>query len=165
MNPALWQEIESLRKLKLKALKLRYYELFGEESPSSNHQHLFRRVAWRLQAQAEGDLSERARQRAAQLAEDVDLRLRAPRRFWEQLVKAGEARAGLSEKRDPRLPAAGVVLQRTYQGRDITVTVLDSGFGYDGQTYGSLSAIAHKVTGTRWNGFLFFGLMKTESGS
>src|SRR5579863_2017115 len=43
-------------------LKLRYRELFGEESPSSNHQHLFRRIAWRLQARAEGDLSERAQQ-------------------------------------------------------------------------------------------------------
>jgi ABC-type glutathione transport system ATPase component len=86
MDAVLRQEIESLRKLKTKALKARYQELFQEESTSSNHQHLFRRVAWRLQAQAEGDLSERARERARQLAEDVDLRLRAPRRFWKQLA-------------------------------------------------------------------------------
>src|SRR4051794_9911272 len=85
MNDALRAEIEALRKEKTKALRARYRELFGEESRSANHAHLFRRVAWRLQAMAEGDLSERARQRAAELAADVDLRLRPPRKFWKQL--------------------------------------------------------------------------------
>src|SRR5260370_33928784 len=93
MDEALRQEIENLRRLKCKELKLRYRELFGEDSPSSNQQHLFRRIAWRLQAQSEGDLSERAKQRAAQLAEDLDLRLRAPRPFWDQLIKANGAAA------------------------------------------------------------------------
>jgi len=82
MEEALASEIESVRKLKTKALRARYEELFGEEARSSNHAHLFRRVAWRLQANAEGDLSERARKRALELAEDAALRLRAPRSFW-----------------------------------------------------------------------------------
>jgi hypothetical protein len=55
-------------------LRARFEELFGEESRSSNHAHLFRRIAWRLQANAEGDLSERARKRALELAEDAGLR-------------------------------------------------------------------------------------------
>jgi Protein of unknown function (DUF2924) len=59
MNTATEKEIESLRNLKTKALKARYRELFEEESPSSNRMHLFRRIAWRLQAAAEGELSER----------------------------------------------------------------------------------------------------------
>src|SRR2546423_10181497 len=62
MNDVVRNEIENLRKEKTKALKARYRELFGEESHSSNHVHLFRRIAWRLQALVEGDLSERARQ-------------------------------------------------------------------------------------------------------
>jgi Protein of unknown function (DUF2924) len=66
--------IEGLRKLKAKELKARYRDLFGEESPSSNRTHLFRRIAWRLQANAEGDLSERVRERASELATDADLR-------------------------------------------------------------------------------------------
>jgi len=161
MDEALRQEIESLRKMKTKELKLRYRELFGEDSPSSNQQHLFRRIAWRLQAQAGGDLSERACQRAALLAQDLDLRLRAPRRFWGQLLSANRAASESAHERDPRLPAAGTIIQRSYQGKTIAVTVLEEGFSYDGQTYGSLSAIAQRVTGTRWNGFLFFGLMKS----
>ena len=159
MDEALRQEIESLLKLKTKELKLRYRELFGEDSPSSNQQHLFRRIAWRLQAQTEGDLTERAKQRAAQLAEDLDLRLRAPRRSWNELVKANGA---AQSRRDARLPPIGTILERSYQGQRIEATVLEQGFSYNGQTYGSLSAIAHQVTGTRWNGFLFFGLLKSE---
>src|SRR4051794_537854 len=71
MTEALAMEIERLRKLKTKALKTRYRELFGEESRSSNRAHLFRRIAWRLQAKAEGDLSERARKRAVEVADET----------------------------------------------------------------------------------------------
>jgi erythromycin esterase-like protein len=86
MNDELRKEIEQLRREKTKALKARYQELFGEESRSSNHAHLFRRIAWRLQALSEGDLSQRARDRAAALAADVDLRVYAPRKFWGELA-------------------------------------------------------------------------------
>jgi hypothetical protein len=159
MDEGLRREIEGLRKLKTKELKARYREVFGEPSPSSNHAHLFRRVAWRLQARAEGDLSARARQRAAQLADDADLRLRAPRQFWGKLQQARED-AGV--QRDRRLPVAGSVLKRDYRGRTIEVKVLDEGFEYNGRKHASLSAIASQVTGTRWNGFSFFGLLKQE---
>ena len=158
MDANLRQEIENLRTLKIKDLKLRYRELFGEESPSSNYQHLFRRLAWRLQARAEGDLSERARQRAAVLAEDVDLRLRAPRRFWKELSTGTNTES--VALRDPRLPAPGTILQRKYQDAIVTVTVREEGFEYNNRNYASLSAIAQHVTGTRWNGYLFFGLMR-----
>jgi len=159
MDETLRQEIENLRQLKTKELKLRYRQLFGEDSPSSNQQHLFRRIAWRLQVQAEGDLTERAKQRAHQLVQDVDLRLRAPRRFWNELANANGA---AQSRRDARLPPIGAILERSYQGQRVVVTVLEQGFSYNGQTFGSLSAIAHQVTGTRWNGFLFFGLLKSE---
>jgi len=160
MDEALRREIEGLRKLKTKELKARYREVFGEPSPSSNHAHLFRRVAWRLQARAEGDLSDRARERAAELADDADLRLRAPRQFWGKLERAREE-AGA--RRDRRLPVAGSVLKRSYRGQAIAVKVLDDGFEYNGSRHASLSAIASQVTGTRWNGFAFFGLLKQES--
>ena len=157
MTEALAMEIESLRKLKTKALKVRYRELFGEESRSSNRAHLFRRIAWRLQAKAEGDVSERARKRATELANDADLRLRAPRRFWR-----ADGSVGLEPcpARDLRLPPVGTVLRRVYGERTIEVRVLATGFEYQGKQYRSLSLIAQRVTGTRWNGFHFFGLRK-----
>jgi hypothetical protein len=61
-------------------------------------------------------------------------------------------------ERDPRLPKPGTILTREFQGKKIQVEVLDAGFRHDGQTWRSLSAIAKGVSGTSWNGFLFFGL-------
>ena len=161
MNREVHQEIEALRNQKTKALKARYRELFGEESRSSNHAHLFRRIAWRLQAQAQGELSQRARDRAVDLASDVDLRLRPPRKFWRELADAGAKEQSRRARRDPRLPEAGTTLERHYQGKTVSVKVLQDGFEYDGQPYQTLSSIASSVTGTRWNGFSFFRL-KTE---
>ena len=160
MKPEVHEAIEGLRKQKTKALKARYRELFGEEARSSNHAHLFRRIAWRLQALAEGDLSERARQRASELAADVDLRLRPPNKFWRELRDAKHPSA--TNARDPRLPEEGVLLQREYRGQTISVKVLKVGFEYEGKRYESLSSIASSVTGTRWNGFAFFGLKKEQ---
>lgn len=162
MNEAIRLEIEALRTLKIRALKERYSELFGEHSPSSNRAHLFRRVAWRLQANMTGGLSEEARQRASELAVDADLRLRAPRQFRRELD--GQEHANTNLPRDPRLPPAGTELARTYRGRAVRVTVLEQGFQYKGQRFESLSSIASRVTGTRWNGFSFFGL-KQEAGN
>jgi hypothetical protein len=151
MKESVRKEIEILRTMKIRALKTRYRELFGEESPSSNRVHLFRRVAWRLQAIAEGGLSEQARRRAAELATDADLRLRAPRSFWRELD--GEAKP-----RDRRLPPAGTELTREYKGCLVRVKVLEQGVEYKGKRFVSLSAVACHVTGTRWNGFAFFRL-------
>lgn len=153
MDAAVRMDIENLRKLKTGDLRSSYREVFGEASVSFNREHLFRRIAWRLQAEAEGELSERARQRAAELAKDSDLRLRAPQSFWREVERNGEP-----PHRDPRLPPAGTVVEHVYHGQILRVTVLANGFEYQGKHYASLSAIAHRVTGTRWNGFHFFGL-------
>lgn len=64
--------------------------------------------------------------------------MRAPQAFWQRL----EQRAGAARQRDPRLPPAGSELTRVYQGKSVTVQVGDGEFLYNGQSYGSLSAIA-----------------------
>ncbi len=75
------EQIEVLKRMTVRELRERYHEVFGEESRSNHKQFLFRRIAWRLQAAAEGGLSERARQRALEIANDADLRIRAPKGF------------------------------------------------------------------------------------
>jgi hypothetical protein len=161
MKDTVRAEIEALRKLKASALRVKYRELFGEESQASNQAYLFRRLAWRLQALSEGDLSARARERAAQLAVDADLRLRPPRSFSTEIA-AGNLDPS-KPCRDPRIPAAGVELTRKHNGHVIRVKVLEHGFECNGKRYESLSAIAYRLTGTRWNGFAFFGLNKQVS--
>jgi DUF2924 family protein len=99
----------------------------------------------------------RAQQRVVELADDAELRRRAPRSFW----RAMEGRTSAAgTHRDPRLPEAGTRLIRSYQQRSVEVKVLETGFEYNGAVYASLSAVARQVTGTRWNGFLFFGIDK-----
>jgi hypothetical protein len=160
MNPSIVAEVERLRQLKTAVLRTRYREVLGEESRSSNRQSLLRRIAWRLQARAEGDLSERARRRALEIADDADLRLRAPKDFLAQSAPSpvGASPDRIGSRRDARLPVPGTVLTRQYGNRRIVVTVLDDAFEYQSRRYRSLSAIAREITGTRWNGWLFFGL-------
>src|SRR5947209_15658364 len=81
MNAELNQHIDPLRHMTTAQLQLKYRELFGQASRSNHKDYLFRRVAWRMQALAEGGLSERARQYARELATDADLRLCAPRKL------------------------------------------------------------------------------------
>jgi hypothetical protein len=161
------KEIEALRHMTVGQLKLKYAEVFGEETRSSHKQFLFRRIAWRIQALAEGGLSERARRRALEIANDADLRVRAPKTTFQQdfSLSSGNAVKGrVAAKADPRLPAPGGFVERRYKGRNIVVKVREEGFEYEGQLYKSLSAIAREVTGTKWNGFLFFGCAANNGG-
>jgi hypothetical protein len=82
VHTAVWIEIEELRRATLGDLRAKHREVFQEETRSRNREHLLRRIAWRLQALAEGDLTERARQRAQQIARDADLRMIAPSDFF-----------------------------------------------------------------------------------
>jgi hypothetical protein len=119
---------------------------------------LVRRIAWRLQANAEGDLSERARHRAVEIADDRDLRLRAPKEFVTPPESVSPSFDRSRPPKDGRLPRPGSLLTRRVGDRQIVVKVLKEGFEYESRHYRSLSAIAREVTGTRWNGLLFFGL-------
>lgn len=153
MDNAVLMEIESLRRASLTRLRERFREVFQGEARSRHRGHLFRRIAWRLQALAEGDVTDRARERAKEIAQDAALRKVAPRDFFT--VEPVETTRGDRQK-DRRLPLPGALLSRKWKGRTILVEVLANGFRYENRQYTSLSAIA--VTGTRWNGLAFFGL-------
>jgi hypothetical protein len=160
LDTAVMIEIEKLRRASLAALRQKYRELFEEETHCRHREHLFRRIVWRMQALAEGDLTERARRRASEIARDADLRIIAPRGF---LTVAGESirtapAAGVRRPQDSRLPLPGTVLSRKWKGRTILVEVLADGFRFENKLYRSLTAIAVAITGTRWNGLAFFGL-------
>ena len=155
-----WQnELAALTRLGVSALRGKYAELFGEPTRTGNKTWLVRRIAWRLQAVAEGDLSERARRRAEELAQDADLRLTAPRgALTTSAPNPDRSKPTLKLRSDARVPPLGTVLTRSYKGRTLRVQVLAHGFLYAGQTYPSLSAVAKAVTGSHCNGYLFFRL-------
>jgi DUF2924 family protein len=167
MDSALRREIEELQRAPVAQIRARYREVFQEEPRSKHRAQLFRRLAWRLQALSEGGLSEAARKRALEIVNEADLRIVPPRGFLD--AAAGDAASGNRWRFDRRIPRPGSVLKRDYDGRTITVRVLVDGFEHQGRRYGSLSAIASEVTGTRWNGLAFFGLTavrrKTKGGN
>src|SRR5881392_604402 len=149
--------IVGLQRLTMQELRVHYAELFGETTSAKNRTWLLRRLAWRIQALAEGDLSERARQRAAELANDADLRTtvpRAPRSVPAVVVDLPPL--PVASQSDPRLPMPGTVLTRDYRGQTLHIEVLARGFAYAGQSYRSLSAVAKAITGAHCNGFHFF---------
>jgi len=162
MDKAIMAEVESLRRAGVTSLQKRYRELFQQEARSRHREHLFRKIVWRLQALAEGELSERALARAREIANDADLRIIAPPDFFSVSGQPVEIIPGNQGKKrnDPRLPMVGAMLRRSWKGRTILVEVLAKGFQYEGRQYPSLSNIAFEITGTRWNGFSFFGLMR-----
>lgn len=154
MNPEITKQLEEVGEMTVPELRERYAAVFNEETRSTHKRFLQKRIAWGLQARAEGDLSERARQRAEELADETDLRLIAPKGWTE------ERPFRPSEK--TRLPLPGTVLTREFQGETITVTVLDKGVAWKGKVYRSLSAVAKTVTGSHWGGPHFFGLRDKE---
>jgi len=161
MNATIRRQVASLKTMDIHQLRARHRDVFGEETRSCNKQHLRKKIAWRIQAMAYGGLSERAKRRALEIANDADLRIRMPKAMEGAEAAeavAGQAASRCSGHRDPRLPVPGTLLVREFKGQDIVVTVLDEGFELDGKIYKSLSAIAREVTGTKWNGFAFFQL-------
>lgn len=157
MKLNLAKELAALEQMTVGQLQQRYAEVFGEPVRSRHKQYLIRRIAWRLQANAEGGLSERALHRAEELADVADVRVTPPRGQTSAKPAVPAPRVGApSRSSDPRLPPAGAAITRKYKGQTLTVTVLADGFEYAGERYPSLTAVAKAITGSHMNGFRFF---------
>lgn len=154
------QQLAALPRLTVKQLQARYAEVFREATPGRNKAWLVKRIAWKIQAQVEGSLSERARRRAEELAAGAELRSTVPTTRTPVRAATTPVPATLPFPADRRLPPPGSVLTRPYKGERLQVTVLAAGFEYAGLVYPSLSAVAKAITGSHCNGFLFFGLTR-----
>ena len=140
MSKSVLAQIGALKSMPATALKVRWRELFDTEPPPYNRRFLESRLAYRIQELAYGGLKPETVERLAALAAEVGGK--------------GTKRARSAQDR----PIAGTRLIREWQGIEHSVTVRDDDFEYQGRPYKSLSAIARLITGTRWNGWTFFGL-------
>ncbi len=157
------KEITAMKQMTVDELRAKFAEVFGETTPGRHKDWLIKRIAWRLQALAEGGLSVRARRRAAELANDADLRAMAPAvRKSETTTPRRTVTRATRVPSDGRLPLPGTIITRVYKGRTLEVKVLREGFEFEGEVYKSLSAVAKAITRTHWNGYHFFGLKKKD---
>lgn len=149
-------QLAALETMSVGALAEKYRELYGEPTRSRNKAYLQKRLAWRIQELAEGGLSKSALERIAQLGDEL------PERWRMRQAQVQEQRQPqpLEEPRDPRLPPVGTTLRRIFNGATHEVTIGSDGFEYGGTRFKTLSAVAKHITGTPWNGYLFFGLKK-----
>jgi Protein of unknown function (DUF2924) len=138
MTDTVLGQIAALKTKSKAELRDMWRELFNRDPPISGRRYLEDRLAYRLQELHFGGLSDRAR------------------RKLDALIDQLEPKA--ARRRDPGRPIAGTRLVREWHGVEHHVTVREQDFEYQGRPYGSLSAIAREITGTRWNGWLFFGL-------
>jgi hypothetical protein len=134
--------LAALKKTPTSDLKQQWRDLFDSEPPPFNRRYLESRLAYRIQELAYGGLKLETIRRLERLGEELD--------------------GGDRKKRGMRLdrdrPITGTRLLREWQGVEQIVTVTKDGFDWRGRPYKSLSAIARAITGTRWNGWTFFGL-------
>ena len=140
VDNAVLMEVENLRRATLVALREKYQEVFQEETRSRHREHLFRRIAWRLQALAEGDLSERARGRAqrdrpgCRLANGCTARLLY--RGWRARPDDAQG-TGIAANRTAACHCRALCSRRKWKGRTILVEVLAKGFRYENRHYSS----------------------------
>lgn len=159
-------ELSALDRMTTGDLAERYRELHDQPCRTRHRAYLIRKIAWRIQAKAEGDLSERAHQRAAELADDADVRVMAPKtmicppQVGATATITRPAPTDADRPNDPRLPPPGAAIVRKYKGRTIRAVVLEDGQGFEcnGERFRTLTALTKKITGSHMNGFRFFRL-------
>lgn len=150
-------DIDQLDRLSAPQIATLHRSLFGSAPSAGNTGHARRKIAWHLQAEQEGGLPESAKLHARSIAQPATARFRSPAKLASD-ANSSSITSLLHPDHDSRLPMPGSLLSKTYRGRVYRVAVLDNGFEYDGQRFRSLSAVAHAITGTKWNGFAFFDL-------
>ncbi|MBJ6370774.1 DUF2924 domain-containing protein [Sedimentitalea arenosa] len=141
MTDTIPARLAALKSTPTRQLKAQWRELFDSEPPPFNRRYLESRLAYRIQELAYGGLKPETVKRLEALGEQLD---------------GGDRKK--SRVRADQMPIVGTRLIREWQGVEHLVTVTTDGFDWQGRPYKSLSAIARAITGTRWNGWVFFGL-------
>ena len=142
MTESVLARLAALKTMPIGDLKQQWRDLFETQAPPYSRRYLESRLAYRVQELAYGGLKPETVKYLEDLGEEL-------------YGKKGKA---TRRRDDANRPIAGTRLIREWQGVEHTVTVRDHDFDYQGRPYKSLSAVARAITGTRWNGPLFFGL-------
>jgi hypothetical protein len=158
------KEVAAMKRMTTGELQAKYAEVYGESTNGRHKQWLIKRIAWRMQANEYGGLSDRALARAREIANTADLRTTPPSDSVPALGRSPGKLQIHPPTSDDRLPAAGLTIQRVYKGVTHEVIVREGGFEFEGEFYKSLTSIASAITGSHWNGYRFFKLDRKGAG-
>jgi hypothetical protein len=158
-------ELIELERLSLDDLRLRWRNNWGRLAPARlSRGLLFRVMAYRLQAEAFGDLDRKTVGLLERMTNGAVEKLTANGSGTPRSDERGESKISSARvAHEPLILKPGALLIREWQGRLERVTVFDDGFAWNGTTYASLSAAALAITGTKWNGHRFFGLRRRDN--
>ena len=145
MSASVLTQLAALKGASAPDLKAKWRELFDTDPPAYNRRFLESRLAYRIQELAYGGLSRQTLERL------------------QAMAKQYATRDASARKARPLRPIAGTKLIREWQGVEHCVTVRTDDFEYLGRPYKSLSSVAREITGTKWNGWVFFGLKNNQS--
>ena len=145
MDQTVLARLATLKAMSVRDLKAEWEKLFGSAAPNNSRTFLEMRIAYRIQELTYGGPDRETRRMLDLLADEVE----------------GVARRK-NQIADPRNPVVGTRLIREWDGVEQTVIVLTDGFDLQGRKFKSLSAVARAITGTRWNGYRFFGLRERK---
>jgi hypothetical protein len=137
--------LAALKNMTVNELKAEWQALFDAPAPNNSRAFLEFRIAYRIQELAYGGPDRETRRMLDLLADEVE----GHSKRKHQII-------------DPRNPVTGTRLIREWEGVEQTVTVLKDGFDWQGRKFKSLSAVAREISGTRWNGYRFFGLRERK---
>ncbi len=144
------RQLATLETMSLEQLHEQWRDLYGGEPPRSRRRFLIKRLAYRIQALFYGGLSEAAKAHWRHVAQG------------DPVARVESRVSGNPRSKADILPGTRFV--RIWKDRRHEVLAHENGFEYDGRMFRSLSAVAREITGTRWNGRLFFGLKKDNRG-
>ena len=144
-NAHVLARLAALKGMTVTELKAEWENLMGTAPPNNSRSFLEQRLAYRIQELTWGGLAKPVTRLLDALADEVE-----GRKVRKSVIA------------DPRNPVIGTKLVREWDGVEHVITVLKDGFDWQGRRYKSLSAVARDITGTRWNGYRFFGLREAK---
>ncbi len=146
-NTQVLARLAALKDMTVVELKAQWQALIGTPAPNNSRSFLEQRIAYRIQELTWGGLAKPAAKLLDALADEVE-----GKKVRQSVIS------------DPRNPVIGTRLVREWDGAEHVITVMTDGFNWQGRRYKSLSAVARDITGTRWNGYRFFGLRDIKRG-
>ena len=146
-NTQVLARLAALKDMTVVELKAQWQALIGTPAPNNSRSFLEQRIAYRIQELTWGGLTKPVTRLLDALADEVE-----GKKVRHSVIS------------DPRNPVIGTRLVREWDGAEHVITVMTDGFDLQGRRYKSLSAIARDITGTRWNGYRFFGLRDIKRG-